>query len=67
MTPTGCLICVRDPQQPSTSGVKQDLSTRGWQRERSAPHYGPQLISFAPTYEDYQRGTRREIPLVILE
>jgi F420H(2)-dependent quinone reductase len=27
----------------------------------------PQLISFAPTYEDYQRGTRREIPLVILE
>jgi deazaflavin-dependent oxidoreductase (nitroreductase family) len=27
----------------------------------------PQLIAVAPTYEGYQRGTRREIPLVILE
>jgi deazaflavin-dependent oxidoreductase (nitroreductase family) len=27
----------------------------------------PQLTTFAPTYEAYQRGTRREIPLVILE
>jgi deazaflavin-dependent oxidoreductase (nitroreductase family) len=27
----------------------------------------PKLIAFAPTYEGYQRGTRREIPLVIVE
>jgi deazaflavin-dependent oxidoreductase (nitroreductase family) len=27
----------------------------------------PKLTAFAPTYEGYQRGTRREIPLVILE
>lgn len=27
----------------------------------------PKLIAVAPTYEGYQRGTRREIPLVILE
>jgi deazaflavin-dependent oxidoreductase (nitroreductase family) len=27
----------------------------------------PQLIAFAPTYEAYQQGTRREIPLIILE
>ena len=27
----------------------------------------PKLIAFAPTYEAYQRGTRREIPLVIVE
>jgi deazaflavin-dependent oxidoreductase (nitroreductase family) len=27
----------------------------------------PQLLALAPTYGDYQRGTRREIPLVILE
>jgi deazaflavin-dependent oxidoreductase (nitroreductase family) len=26
----------------------------------------PKLIAFAPTYAAYQRGTRREIPLVIL-
>ncbi len=27
----------------------------------------PQLIAAAPTYADYQRGTRREIPLVIID
>jgi F420H(2)-dependent quinone reductase len=27
----------------------------------------PKLIAFAPTYEGYQRGTHREIPLVIVE
>jgi F420H(2)-dependent quinone reductase len=27
----------------------------------------PKLIAVAPTYEGYQRGTRREIPLVIVE
>lgn len=27
----------------------------------------PKLIAFAPTYEGYQQGTRREIPLLILE
>ncbi len=27
----------------------------------------PRLIAFAPTYEAYQQGTQREIPLVILE
>jgi F420H(2)-dependent quinone reductase len=27
----------------------------------------PQLIALAPTYEGYQRGTPREIPLVIVE
>jgi F420H(2)-dependent quinone reductase len=27
----------------------------------------PKLIALAPTYEGYQRGTRREIPLVIVE
>lgn len=27
----------------------------------------PQLVAVAPTYDTYQRGTRREIPLVILE
>ncbi|MBS0378696.1 MAG: nitroreductase family deazaflavin-dependent oxidoreductase [Proteobacteria bacterium] len=27
----------------------------------------PQLVDAAPTYADYQRGTRREIPLVIID
>lgn len=27
----------------------------------------PRLIAVAPTYESYQRGTHREIPLVIVE
>jgi F420H(2)-dependent quinone reductase len=35
------------------------------QEERAA--LWPKLIAFAPTYEGYQRATRREIPLVILE
>ena len=27
----------------------------------------PELVAFAPTYEGYQKGTSREIPLVILQ
>jgi hypothetical protein len=34
--------------------------------EERAPLW-PKLIAFAPTYDGYQRGTRREIPLVIVE
>jgi deazaflavin-dependent oxidoreductase (nitroreductase family) len=41
-------------------------NTRLATREERASLW-PQLITFAPTYEEYQRGTRREIPLVILE
>lgn len=41
-------------------------NTRLATREERAALW-PQLIAFAPTYEGYQRGTRREIPLVIVE
>jgi F420H(2)-dependent quinone reductase len=42
------------------------VATRIATREERASLW-PQLIASAPTYGDYQRGTDREIPLVILQ
>ena len=54
---------------PATVRIERQarqVSVRIASREERASLW-PQLIALAPTYEGYQRGTSREIPLLILQ
>lgn len=55
-TPAATVYIHRRPQSVNVRFAREEERAKLW----------AQLIDFAPTYDGYQRGTRREIPLVII-
>jgi deazaflavin-dependent oxidoreductase (nitroreductase family) len=56
-TPAALVYADRRPRTVTTRFADPAERSRLW----------PQLIALAPTYEGYQKGTSREIPLVVIE
>ena len=56
-TPTATAYINRRPKPVMLRSASPDERARLW----------PKLAALAPVYDSYQRGTKREIPLVMLE
>ncbi|MBS0578124.1 MAG: nitroreductase family deazaflavin-dependent oxidoreductase [Proteobacteria bacterium] len=57
MTPAATVYVQRKPRTVSTRFATAKERSQLWH----------QLVAFAPTYDGYQKGTRREIPLVLIQ